>query len=270
MNVFFELLFAFLKVKKLPIRLGQKIELDWVLFKLAFLKLFSKGRTNVSVKLFGFIIENYNYQLLDYLIKEVFVSFEYNFHTDNESPIIFDCGANIGMATLFFKWLYPNSSIYCFEPQKSTFEILEKNIRNNNLKNVHYYNLALSNSNGFIEFYGEDGSNLMSSIVQQRSIGTKVEVECRKVSEFVQQPVDLIKIDVEGAENLIIKDLTESKMLNKQNFKQIIMEYHHKISSEKSSFGGFLLPFEKENYEYQVRTDFSQLNTFQDILIHFF
>jgi FkbM family methyltransferase len=270
MNIFIELFIAILKVRKLPLNFSQKFELDWVLFKLAFLKILAKKQTNVSVRLFGFTIENYNYRLLDYLIKEVFVANEYYFKSDNESPIIFDCGANIGMATLFFKWLYPKSIVYAFEPQKSTFDILERNIKVNNLQNVHYFNLALSDSNGFIEFFGEDDSNLMSSIIQQRSVGNKIKVECRKLSEFIIQPIDLIKIDVEGAENLIMKDLVESKLLNRNTLKQIVMEYHHKIGTEKSNLGNFLLPFEKENYEYQVRTEFSKLDMFQDMLIHFF
>ncbi|PWK26183.1 FkbM family methyltransferase [Arcicella aurantiaca] len=273
MNIFFELFIAILKVRKLPLSFSQKFELDWVLFKLAFLKIFSKNQTNVTIQLFGLIIENYNYRLLDYLIKEVFVANEYYFQTENKAPIIVDCGANIGMATLFFKWLQPNATIYSFEPQKSTFDILERNIKRNNLQNVHYFNLALSDSNGTIDFFGEDSSNLMSSVLQERSTGKKVTVECRKLSDFVSiisEPIDLLKIDVEGAETFILKDLIDTNKLDKSVFKQIIMEYHHKIENQSSKMGEFLLPFEKQGYEYQVRADFKQLSTFQDMLLHFF
>jgi hypothetical protein len=48
------------------------------------------------------------------------------------------------------------------------------------------------------------------------------------------------------------------------------MEYHHKIPNQKSSMSSFLKPFEQNNYEYQIRTDFPKLDTFQDMLIHFF
>ena len=270
MNIFFELFIAILKVRKLPLSFSQKLELDWVLFKLAFLKILRKNQKNVTIQLFGFTIENYNYRLLDYLIKEVFVANEYYFQTDNKAPIIIDCGANIGMATLFFKWLQPNATIYSFEPQKSTFDILERNIKRNNLQNVHYFNLALSDTNGTIDFFGEDNSNLMSSVLQERSVGQKVQVECRKLSDFITQPIDLLKIDVEGAETFILKDLIDNNKLNKETFKQIIMEYHHKIESQSSKMGEFLLPFEKHGYEYQVRADFKQLSTFQDMLLHFF
>lgn len=270
MNLLLELIAAILKVRKLPLVFSKKLYLAFVLVKLMIFKIIYKQKKNVTVNLFGFTIENYNYRLLDYLVKEVFVANEYFFTVDKPNPIIFDCGANIGMATLFFKWLYPASTVYAFEPMKSTFDILERNIKRNNLQNVHYFNLALSDTNGTIDFFGDDNSNLMSSVLNERSVGNKVQVECRKLSDFISEPVDLLKIDVEGAETFILKDLIESKKLDKTIFKQIIMEYHHKIENQKSQMGAFLLPFEQASYEYQVRADFKSLHTFQDMLIHFF
>ena len=44
---------------------SQKFELDWVLFKLAFLKIIAKKQKNVSVKLFGFLIENYKLTIFE-------------------------------------------------------------------------------------------------------------------------------------------------------------------------------------------------------------
>ncbi|WP_165372228.1 FkbM family methyltransferase [Emticicia agri] len=242
----------------------------FVLTKLAFLKIVAKKQTPAKVRLFGFEIVNYNYRLLDYLVKEVFVGFEYNFSAKTQKPVIFDCGANIGMATIFFKWLYPEATIYAFEPQTKTFEFLQQNIKNNNLSNVFCYNLALSDEEGTITFYESDSQNLMGSILEDRVVGTKIEVKTKKLSDFITQKADLIKIDVEGAEKLIVKDLVENKLLSKEKIDQIIMEYHHKIPNQKSSMGTFLKPFENNNFEYQIRTDFQQLGIFQDMLIYFF
>ena len=270
MNIFIELWIAILKTLKLPLTISQKIHLIFVLIKLSFLKIISKKQTPAKIRIFGFEIVNYNYRLLDYLVKEVFVGFEYKFTADNQNPVIFDCGANIGMATIFFKWLYPNATIYAFEPQTKTFAFLEENIRSNNLSNVFCYNLALSDEEGVITFYESDDQNLMGSILEDRVVGKKIEVQTKKLSSFIKQKVDLMKIDVEGAENLIVKDLVESKLLKKDKIDQIIMEYHHKIPKQKSSMSSFLKPFEENNFEYQIRTGFQELGSFQDMLIHFF
>jgi FkbM family methyltransferase len=68
-------------------------------------------------------------------------------------PAIFDCGANIGMATLYFKWLYPNARIEAFEADPTAFAVLEMNIARNRLTNVTAHNCALWDENGQIEFF---------------------------------------------------------------------------------------------------------------------
>src|ERR1041385_7511773 len=69
-----------------------------------------------SRRVLGFDVQCVSPQLLLHLYHEVFAKDEYLFSCDTESPVILDCGANIGMATLFFKWLYPQSKISAFEP----------------------------------------------------------------------------------------------------------------------------------------------------------
>jgi FkbM family methyltransferase len=67
--------------------------------------------------------------------------------------VILDCGANIGMATLFFKWLYPNARIDAFEPDPKTFQLLENNVKQNHLTNVATHNCALWDIDGKIDFF---------------------------------------------------------------------------------------------------------------------
>jgi FkbM family methyltransferase len=43
-------------------------------------------------------------------------------------PVIIDCGGNIGLSVLYFKYLFPNSVITVFEPSPPVFEILKENI----------------------------------------------------------------------------------------------------------------------------------------------
>src|SRR5262249_51895723 len=40
----------------------------------------------------------------------------YRFASSRPDPVVYDCGANIGMATFYFKWLYPKAHIDAFEP----------------------------------------------------------------------------------------------------------------------------------------------------------
>lgn len=59
------------------------------------------------------------------IYKDIFISKEYRFTADNDPPLIFDCGAHIGVSVLYFKKLYPKAKIIAFEPNPVTFKLLE-------------------------------------------------------------------------------------------------------------------------------------------------
>ena len=62
-----------------------------------------------SAKMLGFEISYFDRSNLTFLYSEIFARQNYHFRAISESPVIFDCGANLGMATLYFKWLYPKA-----------------------------------------------------------------------------------------------------------------------------------------------------------------
>ncbi|MEK9138188.1 MAG: hypothetical protein AAB393_13765 [Bacteroidota bacterium] len=60
----------------------------------------------------GFHIHCFDYRIVHLLFRTMFLRNEYFFRSDSPHPVILDCGANIGMATLFFKWLYPDCEVH--------------------------------------------------------------------------------------------------------------------------------------------------------------
>ena len=79
---------------------------------------------------------------------DIFIRNAYFFEAKRSDPLIIDAGANIGMATLYFKFLYPKAKIIAFEPFGATFAVLMDNIELNNLKDVRLVNSALSDHAG--------------------------------------------------------------------------------------------------------------------------
>ena len=100
----------------------------------------------------GFKIAHFDSWNLNYLYRELFVRQCYYFRSENDSPTILDCGANIGMASVYFQWLYPKSKIQAFEPDPQTFLLLEHNIARNRL-NVEPHNCALWNEDAELDFF---------------------------------------------------------------------------------------------------------------------
>ena len=161
------------------------------------------------------------------LFIELFILQQYYFKTEEKEPHIIDCGANIGMSVIFFKFLYPDSHILAFEPDEDSFSLLKANIEHNNLGNVTMRNVALSDHKGDIAFYINTSNNSVSTAVG--AIFKKEELVIKKVqseilSEFIHQEIDLLKIDVEGFEDVIIQELAGKDAL--RLVKNMAVEYH--------------------------------------------
>jgi len=260
------------KAKKLQASFLEKVKVFFSIVQWELKKKSKKKQKNiVKSKFLGFSFLSYNYWTIDYLFEEIFLNNEYNFKAHTQTPLIIDCGSNIGMSILYFKYIYPNSRIIAFEPNPNSFKLLKKNVANNNLKNVEINNLGLYDEETEISFYIDNNlSSLVGSINKKRGGTNELKVSAKKLSSYLKdvEEVDLIKIDVEGAEINIIKELLETKTLNK--VKEYIIEYHHNMGEDKSNLSSFLAVFETNGYNYNIKTNFKKINSFQDILIHFY
>ncbi|QCK16183.1 FkbM family methyltransferase [Mangrovivirga cuniculi] len=248
-------------------KFGEKLQIFWVLLTTYLGSKFSKNKREITKNIFDYKVTAYDYDTLLYLIIEIFLSTDYYFDIETDSPKIIDCGANIGMSILFFKKLYPDCSIMAFEPNPYAFELLQKNVQQNNLKNVELHNVGLSNDIGEIDFFINDHKgSLQGSFNKERGGENKIVVKTQKLSELIRDNhFDLIKIDIEGAEIQVIEDLFSKEKID--HFNRYKIEYHHKIGGEKSHLSSFIQQFEKNNFEYNIRTNFSKIGEFQDILL---
>lgn len=163
------------------------------------------------------------------LYKSIFEEKIYDFNTSHLTPNIIDAGSNIGIATLFFKNKYPLANITCFEPDPYNFNILKQNISINNLNNVKAIEAALSNNSGDILFYGQigEGSDTRGNSIsklwgEQRITNNQVKVKTVKLSSYINEHIDLIKLDIEGAEQQVIEDIEDKLYL----INYLIIEVH--------------------------------------------
>src|SRR5947207_15012797 len=108
----------------------------------------------------GLILSFINEEEFEYLWNEIFKINQYHFSCKTDTPFIIDCGAHIGLSVLYFKRCYPQAQIIAFEPNHATFQILECNIRQNHIQDVHLINAAVGDSDGEIPFYVRQDSTL--------------------------------------------------------------------------------------------------------------
>lgn len=164
------------------------------------------------------------------LVDEVFVRKEYEFTASHKKPRIIDCGSHIGMSILYFKSIYPEAEIIGFEPNPDNFKILKKNLAINNITGVRLINAALSDKNGkdTLKTSKDElnpwtwGDTIIDNMRGDDSIHRKVEINTAKLSEYINNPVDFLKIDVEGSEQRILEEIGDKMHL----IDQIDLEFH--------------------------------------------
>jgi FkbM family methyltransferase len=227
----------------------------------------SEGET----RLVGFRVSYFDRPTLLYLYREIFVRQTYWFRAQTAEPAILDCGANLGMATLFFKFIFPSARIQCFEPDAATCRLLRQNIGANHLENVASHNVALWDEDTQIPFFSDPAApgNLLMSTNGNRGSGEASSVTARRLSSYVEEDIDLLKLDVEGAELRVLRELVESEKITR--IKQMIVEYHHKIPGEPSSMSQVLRILEDSGFEYQIAASgfpLAQRERFQDVMIY--
>ena len=151
---------------------------------------------------------------------EIFDQGIYAFSTASDMPYILDCGANIGLSVLFFKQCCPNSRIVAFEPDPEICRVLETNIANFNLTNMRAVEKAVWSSETTLEFLveGADGGRVINidENFPRRTVKTV------RLRDYLVEHVDLLKIDIEGAESEVLVDIADRL----DCVERIFVEYH--------------------------------------------
>ena len=176
---------------------------------------------------------NYKVSVVDclsfiYQYKEIFVKQYYLFESDKSSPLIYDCGANIGISCLFFKRHFPDARIKAFEADHKIANIMEENLRKNHISDVEIYPQAVWTDSGGLEFCTDpaDAGSIFGK-------GNKIKVDSVRLKDLVEQEkskIDFLKMDIEGAETAVMFDLGDSIT----RVKNIFIEYHSIVKEDQT------------------------------------
>jgi len=161
-----------------------------------------------------------------FMFKEIFFEHIYKFNADKNKPFIIDCGANIGLSVIYFKQLYPEATVIAFEPDDQIFDILSKNISSFKFNDVQLINKGLWNKEGKLSFKREGAD---AGQINFKNEASDYSIEVTKLSFYLKQKVDFLKIDIEGAEVTVLEECKAEL----SNVKYIFIEYHSFIKQEQ-------------------------------------
>jgi FkbM family methyltransferase len=180
---------------------------------------------------------------------QIFLHEEYRIDINFVPEVIVDCGANIGLASAYFKNKFPDAKIISIEPEKSNYKILNDNIKNYN--NIHCINSGIwyKPANLMITNVGSDNWGF---IVEETGDINKNTIPAISIDEIIKQynlqQIDILKIDIEGSE----KELFESNFENwLPKTKIIIVELHDRI--RKGASRSFFKALSKYKFSMIIR-----------------
>lgn len=162
---------------------------------------------------------------------------------ERKNLVMVDIGANIGNHSIFFSKIL-KAKVWSYEPYKKAYKALVKNLELNGIMNANPKNFGISDISSKIGVKKEVGHMLGSTEWSEES--TKDSIRCEPLDDIISEPVDLIKIDVEGMEMRVL-----------DGAERIIDEFSPVIMIEVSAIGGVQLHKEEfnrwmelNNYEY--------------------
>ena len=196
---------------------------------------------------------------------EIFLKKLYEYKSSTSQPVIFDCGANIGLSVLFFKRMLPDATVIAYEPETETFEVLKANTEAHNLSNVELHQAAVWTHDGSISFVQEGGES--SHIVSEKDSSNTMsdEVKCVRLRTELEkyESIDFLKIDIEGAEIEVVKDI--APVLSRCN--NVFVEYHS-FSGEPQQLSVIIDALAANGFRYKIQEAYVPKQPFLDKSTH--
>ena len=200
-----------------------------------------------TCEIYGRSIAFSNVDGLVHSVREIFVDDVYKFQPATTSPHIIDAGANIGLSVVYFKREHPDCTIVAFEPDPSIFELLKLNV--GGYDGVELRPAAAWIDDTELTFYSE-GSLAGSTEIDFNNKNRKTVVKAvRLKTELQKKPVDLLKMDIEGAENSVLFDI-EAELAN---IRLLFFEYHS-VPGKPQQLGDMLALVTKAGFRYVINS----------------
>jgi len=240
----------------------------------------------LGARLHHFDPEQLWYQFAEIVVSECYVG---NGVEVRPNDVVFDVGANVGVASAYFAVFGEASVVHSFEPVPPLFEVLRQNVSQFEACRPHAYGLAASERTEAMTFYpkvatmsslhadperdrahaarvmasgGMDRGKAERLSEQRFAESTLVECTFRTLSSVIDEEgierIDLLKIDVEGAEQEVLAGIEPADW---PRIRQISAEVHSQPAEaavrDELSSRGFEIVIEQD--EVRVGTDVKML-----------
>ena len=179
----------------------------------------TKRYTKRQVKFDGNEFTVADFQSFFWQYKQIYVDQCYKFESSSSQPIIIDCGANVGLSAFYFAQLFPSANIFAYEADVEIHKCLSSNVKQ--FPSVQAIHKAVWINNDGVQFSteGADGG----AVSKGNSTNT-ISVPSIALKDILAQhtQVDMLKIDIEGAEVEVVRSVKDDL----RKCQNVFIEYH--------------------------------------------
>lgn len=240
------------------IKLIQFISL-WELFKIRQSPRYTAGVAKTQVGYLDYVDpKTFREGIKEIFQNEIFLVKEFT----NRSPVVVDCGANIGLASIYFATNY-NAKVFAYEADPEIFKFLKRNIKNLSLQNkIKAFNKAIWIDDHGVEFEIEGGYSGQIKTAGETLFEKSTHVSSVSLRTIISKfdHIDFLKIDIEGAENKAVLEC--EGILNTINY--IFIEYHS-YAGEDQKLGEILNLLKNEGFRYHIKEAFTSEYPFKHV-----
>lgn len=153
------------------------------------------------------------------VLGDVWIQNPYKIINKIKNPkVILDLGAHIGSFSIMAAKKFPHARIYSIDASIDNFEMLKKNLKENNIKNVFPFNEGAGSENTELEFYIDENNTVLNSF-KKRPGNKSYKIKCKTLKKIFHElkieKCDFMKLDVEGFEYKILKKAEQDGVLKK-------------------------------------------------------
>jgi FkbM family methyltransferase len=186
-----------------------------------FISVYILEHKTVNLKEFGKILLRPGTTDKD-MFTQIFVYQAKDHIVEGDVKTILDLGGNNGMTARFFNYKYPSAIIYAVEPDKENFKALQA--QSKGISNIIAINKAIWNENGVVYLDESESWAVKIDMKQGKNAIESITINSL-ISEYGITQIDLLKIDIEGAE----KEVFQSDTSFLEITKNINIELHERI-----------------------------------------
>jgi len=183
-----------------------------------------------------------------HVFSQVIYDKEYELKYRVKPTVIVDCGANIGLATVFFKNKFPDAKIIAIEPESSNFKILQKNTEK--YDDVHCLQSGIWSKSTILKISDAKRGNWGFTVEETNETGphTIPAISIDGIMEkFKLDHIDILKMDIEGSEKEVFTQNADKWL---PHVKVMVIEFHDAtVENCAKTFYKAL-----ENYNYETKT----------------